>query len=152
MKRSPSRPVIGKGRWPDKDLPFKIGAAMALRDVVDVWFDGSLMRAAAGLGVSKEALWRQMTGRDVVSRPMVRRLLLLTSDEKGALAARAGSAGGGRSGGGDCPGAPCDRQAGGAGSGAGQWEHRRRDQEKIGSVRLVDAETERANRQIKQDA
>ena len=82
MMRTLSRHVIGQGRWVDKDLPFKIAAAMALRDVVDTWFDGSLMRAAAALGVSKEALWRQLTGRDVVSRPMVRRMLLLTSDEK----------------------------------------------------------------------
>jgi hypothetical protein len=82
MKRTLSRQVIGKGRWLDKDLPFKIAAAMALRDVVDVYFDGSLKRAAAALGVSKEALWRQLTGRDVVSRPMVRRMLLLTADER----------------------------------------------------------------------
>jgi len=82
MRRTLSRKVIGKGRWRDADLPFKIAAAMALRDVVEIWFDGSLMRAAAGLGVSKEALWRQLTGRDVVSRPMVRRMLLLTADEK----------------------------------------------------------------------
>ena len=82
MKRTPSRSVIGDGRWRDKDLPFKIAAALALRDIVNIWFDGSQTRAAEALGVSRAVLWRQMTGRDVVSRPMVRRMLLLTSDEK----------------------------------------------------------------------
>src|SRR5215472_15962666 len=82
MKRTLSRHVIGDGRWRDANLPFKIAAAMALRDIVNVWFDGSQQRACQALHVSRAVLWRQMTGRDVVSRPMVRRMLLLTSDEK----------------------------------------------------------------------
>ena len=82
MKQTLSRRIIGNGRWRDKDLPFKIAAALALRDVVNIWFDGSQTRAAEALRVSRAVLWRQMTGRDVVSRPMVRRMLLLTSDEK----------------------------------------------------------------------
>ena len=74
--------LIGDGHWRDADLPFKIAAALALRDVVNVYFDGSQQRACQALHVSRAVLWRQMTGRDVVSRPMVRRMLLLTSDEK----------------------------------------------------------------------
>ena len=82
MKRTLSRQVIGDGRWRDSNLPYKIAAAMALRDIVNIWFEGSQQRACQALGVSRAVLWRQMTGRDVVSRPMVRRMLLLTSDEK----------------------------------------------------------------------
>jgi len=82
MKRTLSRSVIGDGRWRDKDLPLKIAAALALRDIVNIWFDGSQRRACQAFGVSRAVLWRQMTGRDVVSRPMVRRMLLLTADEK----------------------------------------------------------------------
>ena len=82
MKRTLSRHVIGDGRWSDANLPYKIAAAMALRDIVNIWFEGSQQRACEALGVSRAVLWRQMTGRDVVSRPMVRRMLLLTADEK----------------------------------------------------------------------
>jgi predicted DNA-binding protein (UPF0251 family) len=82
MNRTPARHVIGDGRWRDANLPYKIAAALALRDIVNIWFDGSQQRACQALGVSRAVLWRQMTGRDVVSRPMVRRMLLLTADEK----------------------------------------------------------------------
>jgi len=54
----------------------------ALQDIVNIWFEGPQQRACQALRVSRAVLWRQMTGRDVVSRPMVRRMLLLTADEK----------------------------------------------------------------------
>jgi len=47
MSRTLSRHVIGDGRWRDADLPFKIAAAMALRDIVNIWFEGSQHRLSS---------------------------------------------------------------------------------------------------------